>query len=96
MFQTDTHTLADSPLLPSSGGNIAWNPGDAVQATWVGGMYITSDPNAQTRISATSYTNLSTGDGVAYTDLTTEQPDSWVIPPFLAPAPTWVSTLSPP
>jgi len=66
-FQTTAHALTDPVLLPSTGGNIAWAAGDAVQVTWVGGEYITSDPFATARIGTTTYTNLSTGDRVEAT-----------------------------
>ena len=65
VFQNTTHTLADDVLIPSTGGNIEWLPGEAVQATWVGAQYVTSDPAGVQTIGATSYTNLSTGDRVA-------------------------------
>lgn len=96
-FQNTAHTLADAPLLPSSGGNIAWDAGDAVQATWMGAVYVTSDPFSSPQIiGATSYTNLSTGDRVAYTSQANPNPDSWLtsstLPfgPFLDPTPAWV------
>jgi len=102
-FQNTTHTLADDPLLPSTGGNIAWQPGDAVQATWVGAVYTTSDPAGPQIVGATSYTNLSAGDRVTNSDgvnnnnpFTNPNPDSWLTPsttpsgPFLDPVPVWV------
>src|SRR5690606_18594570 len=40
-FQTATRTLDPfDPLLPATGGDIAWDPGDAIRAVWIGGDYI--------------------------------------------------------
>ena len=71
-FQNTTHLLTDPALLPSTGGNIAWAPGEAVQVTWVGGEYVTSDPFATARIGTTTFSNLSTG---ARTEATRGTPD---------------------
>lgn len=93
-FQGTTHTLADADLLPSSGGNIPWLPGQAIQATWLGAQYTTSDPFLEpTIIGTTAYTNLSTGDSTMYTSRVDPNPDSWVAP-FLLPAPSWVSNIT--
>lgn len=66
-FQNTNHSLADPVLLPSNGGNIAWGAGDAIQATWVAGSYLTTDPNGPSLVGSTSYTNLSTGARTAFT-----------------------------
>ncbi len=80
-FQTATRVLDPfDPLLPGNGGDIAWNPGDAIQATWVGGDYVTTDPAGRTTIGTTSYYNLSTGEHVADTSLEDPNPASWVEP----------------
>ena len=95
-FQNTTHdALIDPALLPSSGGNIGWLPGEAIQATWVGASYTTADPYLEPHVvGATSYTNLSTGESTQYTTDPTANPnpDSWVSP-FLPPTPAWVSSL---
>ena len=56
-------------LLPSlagtaSDGQITWNPGDAIQVTWVGGDYPTSTPDGRSKVSSTAYVNLSTGERI--------------------------------
>lgn len=70
VFQITTQNLVD-PLLftidAGDGEHIAWSPGDAVQATWVGGLYDTPDfLGSAHSISDTSYTNLTTGERARY------------------------------
>jgi len=90
-LQNTSHLLTDPALLPSNGGNIAWSAGDAIQATWVAGSYLTTDPNGPSLIGSTSYTNLSTGTRAAFTSTNADPfltppavpsvgPDSWVSP----------------
>ncbi|HHH35765.1 MAG TPA: hypothetical protein ENK48_02920 [Gammaproteobacteria bacterium] len=101
-YQNNTHALTDPALLPSNGGNIAWNPGEAIQVTWVGGDYgSTTDPFGPSRINTVSYTNLSTGDRTSATvsaqpiDPAVTGPESWV-DPFTQPPPTYTLTYTPP
>jgi len=90
-LQNTSHLLTDPVLLPSNNGNIAWSAGDAIQATWVAGSYLTTDVNGPSLIGLTSYTNLSTGTRTAYTSTNADpfmtpagtpsvNPDSWVSP----------------
>ncbi len=98
-FQQTSHALTDPFLLPSNSGNIAWNTGDAIQATWVGGSYLTSTPFSPSVVGATSYTNQSTGARTAYADvkvpvinpLASPNPDSWVAP-FTPPSLSYQSS----
>ncbi len=99
-FQQTSHALTDPFLLPSNGGNIAWNAGDAIQATWIGGNYLTTvTPVSPAVIGATSYTNQSTGARTAYTDVripgindtANPNPDSWVAP-FTPPSLSYQQT----
>ncbi|MFQ5488325.1 MAG: hypothetical protein ACE5ET_07790, partial [Gammaproteobacteria bacterium] len=92
-FQNNTRTLTDPALLPSTGGNIAWNAGEAIQVTWIGGEYVTPDPFGPSRVSTVSYTNLSTGDRTAATrrDVSPPNPETWV-DPFTQPPPTYSTT----
>ena len=94
-FQDQSH-LAGPDLLPS--GDITWDQYDAIQATWVGGAYTTPDPFAATLVGTTSYTNLSTGDRIAYTDLTDSPPDPplWVDPFATYSDPQYSSAYVPP
>lgn len=103
-FQT-TSRVPDpfNPLL-SNGGDIGWSAGDAIQATWVGGRYVTTDPYGPSVIGATSYTNYSTGDrtAIASVNLPTvtgsagnPNPDSWAAP-FVPPALSYSNTYTPP
>ncbi len=96
-FQNNTRTLTDPALLPSTGGNIAWNAGEAIQVTWIGGEYVTPDPFGPSRVSTVSYTNLSTGDRTAATrrDVSPPNPETWV-DPFTQPPPTYSTTYTPP
>ena len=96
-YQNNTRTLADPALLPSTGGNIAWSAGDAIQVTWIGGEYVTPDPFGPSRISTVSYSNLSTGDRTAATRLNVSPPtpETWV-DPFTQPPPTYSTTYTPP
>jgi len=98
VFQDTAHSLLDPDLLPSIGGNIAWGQWDAIQATWVGGDYIASDPFNNTIVGTTSYTNLSTGDRIAATDITTTPPDpeTWVSPFSAYLTPSYQATYVPP
>ncbi len=94
-FQTTTRILDPfDPLLPGNGGDIAWNPGDAIQATWIGGDYVTTDPAGRTTIGTTSYYNLSTGDHVTGTSLEDPDPASWV-DPFEPPGVTYTNLYIP-
>jgi len=90
-LQNTSHLLTDPVLLPSNNGNIAWSAGDAIQATWVAGSYLTTDVNGPSLIGSTSYTNLSTGTRAAFTSTNADPfltppavpsvgPDSWVSP----------------
>lgn len=80
-FQDTTRILDPfDPLLPGNGGDIGWSPGDAIQATWIGGDYVTPDPAGRTIIGMTSYYNLSTGEHVGSTNLEDPDPESWVDP----------------
>ena len=101
-FQNTTHdALIDPVLLPSSGGNIDWLPGEAIQATWVGASYTTTDPFVGLhKLGATSYTNLTTGESTRFVSMRPRlsdpvahpNPDSWVSP-FLPPTPVWVNSI---
>ncbi len=100
-FQNTSHALTDPALLPSTGGNIAWNPGEAIQVTWVAGEYVTPDPFGPSAVNTLSYTNLSTGDRTASTSRATPVtgPESWVDPfgpPTGPAAPTYTTTYTPP
>jgi hypothetical protein len=69
VFQTTTHTTGDPLLFDINGNpgqNIAWAPGDAVQATYVGALYQTPDIFGDQSISANAYTNLTTGQRAEY------------------------------
>ena len=88
-FNNTAHdSVLDPFLLPSISGNIDWNPGDAVQVTWVGADYPTSAPDGRSKVSSTAYTNLSTGERIesSLTDgniekggamLTVTGPETW-------------------
>jgi len=93
-FQNTSHTagvndlagMIGNELLPSLGGtDISWASGEAIQATWVGAQYTTSDPFGYAVVGTTSYTNLSqNGQRVAATDtnqaMPNPDPESWVAP----------------
>jgi len=98
VFQDTAHSLLDPDLLPSIGGNIAWGNWDAIQATWVGGDYIASDPFGPSIVGTTSYTNLTTGDRIAATDIVTTPPDpeTWVSPFSAYLTPSYSATYVPP
>lgn len=98
VFQDTTHTLADPDLLPNENGDIAWAQYDAIQATWVGGEYIATDPFAPSIVATTSYTNLSTGDRIEGTNVNQSPPDpeTWTSPFLAYLDPTWSSTYVPP
>ena len=98
VFQDTAHSLVDPDLLPSISGNIAWAQWDAIQATWVGGDYIASDPFGPSIVGTTSYTNLSTGERIAATDIMTTPPDpeTWVSPFSAYLTPSYSATYSPP
>jgi hypothetical protein len=85
-----TITGSTSPAVTSgasNGGNIAWSAGDAIQATWIGGVYLSPGISGPTVISSTSYTNLSTGQSTAFMRLTDANPASWASP--FGPPPTY-------
>ena len=67
-LQNSTHLLTDPALLPG-GGNIAWAPGDAIQAVWSGATsYSGSFASAgQQWMGLTAYTNLTTGESTSLT-----------------------------
>ena len=83
---TDPFDPQYDPLLPSSGEDLGWAAGDALQATWVGGQYATTD--SISTIGATSFANLTTGERISHADLETPDPDNWLVDPF-GPAPTY-------
>ncbi len=60
--QTTSHALTDPFLVPggTNGGNIAWNPGDTLQALWWADYW--SFFRGWTSNAFTAYTNLTTGD----------------------------------
>ncbi len=79
----DVNTLPDVSLLPSdSTQDVSWVAGDALKATWVGGQYGTTSP-ALTTVGTTSFTNLTTGEGVSATSLEVVNPENWFVDPFL-------------
>ena len=105
-FQNTVHAVTD-PALLNNGGNIAWSAGDAIQATWVAGAYITSDPFGPAQISSTSYTNLSTAattsntfvagpPGTTPLPIVVTGPDSWINPFTPSGGMVYSSTYVPP
>jgi len=97
VFQDTSHSLADPDLLPSVNGDIAWAQYDAIQATWVGGEYIATDPFAPSIVATTSYANLSTGDRIESTSVSRSppNPETWTSPFLAYLDPTWSSTYVP-
>ena len=95
VFQDQSH-LAGPDLLPS--GDITWDQYDAIQATWIGGAYTTPDPFGSSIVGTTSYTNLSTGDRIEYTNTTDTPPDPplWVDPFATYSDPQYSSAYVPP
>ncbi len=92
-----------SPLL-GNGSDIAWSKGDAIQATWVGGRYATTDPFGPSVIGATAYTNLSTGERAAIASVNLPfvtgspgdpNPSSWSTP-FTPAGLIYADTYTPP
>ena len=83
--------VSDPFLLPSDPTqDLAWDAGDALQATWLGADYGTYPGLESSKISSTSFTNLTSGARIAYTDILNVPvgPDNWFVDPFL-PAPTY-------
>ena len=97
VFQDTSHSLADPDLLPSVNGDIAWAQYDAIQATWVGGEYIATDPFEPSIVATTSYANLSTGDRIESTSVNRSppNPETWTSPFLAYLDPTWSSTYVP-
>lgn len=87
-FNDTSRTLADPDLLPSVGGDIAWDEEDVIQATWVGGNYAVV-AGQEAIVNSVSYDNLSTGDRTQATLTNADdgitssydpEPESWVSP----------------
>jgi len=102
-FQNTSRTLTDPALLPSTGKTIAWNPYEAIQATWIGGEYVTPDPGGPSHVNTLSYTNLSKtaapGDpnrvsSTSVTPFASASPETWVNP-FSQPPPSYSTSYIP-
>ena len=65
---TDPLDPGYDPLLPSNGQDLGWIPGDALQATWIGAIYGTGPFVSPTKLSTTSFANLTTGERISVTD----------------------------
>lgn len=80
-YQYDTH-VADfqNPILPngSNGGDINWQAGESIQATWVGGSYLSN--GRREIIGVTAFRNLTTGEETSETSLEDPQPIAWPDP----------------
>jgi hypothetical protein len=77
--------IIDPFILPGNSSDMTWDAGDALQATWLAAQYGTNPLVPVTQFASTSFTNRTTGERIAYTDLTTlpVNPDYWLIDPFL-------------
>jgi hypothetical protein len=87
--------IADPFILPGSvqsgdEQDLSWVAGDALQATFIAGVYGTSSPAGYSVIGSTSFINRTTGDQISYADINTIPPvvNNWYTDPFLA-APTY-------
>jgi hypothetical protein len=78
--------IPDPFILPGNSSDLAWAAGDALQATWLAGQYGTNPQVPVTLVESTSFTNLTSGVRIAYTETQTPPiaPDNWIIDPFLA------------
>jgi len=84
--------VADGTLGTPTGSSLTWAAGDALKATWMGGVYASDQPLTLNTIGTTGFTNLTSSERAFYTTtIAPPNPDaSWgtVVDPF-GPAPTY-------
>ena len=106
----DVAGMVGNTLLPSLGGgaanDIGWTNGETIAATWVGGIYTSSDPFGYSVVGSTSYRNLSSSPNQRIQATVTDQsvtvpsgvdPESWVAPfSNYVSAPSYTQAYAPP